>query len=278
MKRLEGKVAVITGAASGIGEATARLFVAEGARAVLADVDTTRGEAVAASLGDAAVFLRTDVSKEADVRAAVELATARFGTLDVMFNNAGIGGTIGPIAEIPVEEFDATLGVLLRGVFLGIKHAAPILCAKGSGSIVSTASVAGLRAGYAPHAYSVAKAGVIQLTRSTAMELGERGVRVNCICPGGIATPMLARGYTEGMGLEMSDEEAMTMVEQTLGMIQPIRRAGMPADVAHAALWLASDDSAFVSGHALVIDGALTGGVQWSLQPPGMRERRAMQL
>ncbi|HXC53295.1 MAG TPA: glucose 1-dehydrogenase [Candidatus Limnocylindrales bacterium] len=276
MARLEGKVAVITGAASGIGEATARLFAFEKASVVLADINDDRGRKLAdeiSSNGGAARYVHADVAREADVKAMIDLAVSEHGRLDTIFNNAGYGGTSGPIAEIPVEEFDATVGVLLRGVFLGIKHAAPVMSAQGSGSIISTSSVAGLRAGYAPHVYTVAKAAVIQLTKTVAMELGESGVRVNCICPGGIATPLLGSAF----GDDSMDENAkLELVRQTIAMFQPIRRAGLPEDIASAALWLASDESSFVNGHALVVDGGLTGGVMWSMQPPIMRERRPL--
>ncbi len=272
MARMQGKVAIVTGAASGIGEATARLFAYEGASVLLADIDDERGNRLAAAINDTsgkAAYIHADVAVEADVRAMVDEAMARYGRLDSIFNNAGFGGATGPIGDIPVEEFDATMGVLLRGVFLGIKHASPILAAQGSGTIISTASVAGLRAGYAPHIYSAAKAAVIQLTKSVAMELGEKGVRVNCICPGGIATPLLAGAFR---GDETDDQAALELVKSAISMFQPIQRAGLPEDIAAAALWLASDESSFVNGHALVVDGGLTGGVLWSMQPPLMKE------
>ncbi len=276
MGKLEGKVAVITGAASGIGEASAHRFAAEGAALLLADMNDARGEGVAACLragGAKATYVHADVSREDHVKAMIDAAVSQHGRLDVVFNNAGFGGTSGPIAEIPVDEFDATMGVLLRGVFLGIKHGAPILAAQGSGSIINTASVAGLRTGHAPHVYSVAKAAVVQLTKTVAMELGEQGVRVNCICPGGIATPLLAQAFaTEGT----AEADALALTRQALAFAQPLRRSGLPEDIAAAAVWLASEDAAFVNGHALVVDGGLTCGVQWSLQPPMMRERRTL--
>lgn len=276
MTRLDGKVAVITGAASGIGAATARLFAFEGASVVLADINDARGEKIADEIrasGGNARYVHADVALEADVKAMIDLAASECGRLDVIFNNAGYGGTSGPIAEIPVEEFDATVGVLLRGVFLGIKHAAPIMSAQGSGSIINTSSVAGLRAGYAPHVYTVAKAAVIQLTRTVAMELGEQGVRVNAICPGGIATPLLASAFAGASPEPINESASLELVKQAISMFQPIRRAGLPEDIASAALWLASEESSFVNGHALVVDGGLTGGVMWSMQPPLMRER-----
>ncbi len=261
MGKLDGKVAVITGGASGIGEASARLFVEQGARVMIADIQDDRGQRLAEELGSTATYLHTDVTQEADVKAAVDGALQAFGRLDCMFNNAGIGGPGGSIDEIPVEGFDATMAVLLRGVFLGMKHAAPVMKRQGSGSIISTASVAGLRTGFAPHTYSAAKAAIIHLTRSVAMELGESGVRVNCICPGGIATPIFGRTF--GLPLESAEEMAESL-KTSFTNLQPIKRAGLPEDIAQAALWLASDDSSFVNGHALVVDGGVIGGRLWA--------------
>ncbi len=261
MSRLAGKVALVTGGASGIGEATVRLFVAEGASVVIADLQDERGGRVAGELGARAAYAHADVSREAEVQAAVEAAVRRYGRLDCIFNNAGYGGVGGRIAEIPVEGFDETLGVLLRGVFLGMKHAAPVMRRQGGGSIISTASIAGLRTGLGPHVYSAAKAAVIHLTRSVAMELGEHNIRVNCICPGGIATPIFGKGL--GLSPERA-EEIVPLMKGVLENLQPIKRAGLPEDIAQAALWLASDDSTFVNGHALVVDGGLSGGRSWS--------------
>ena len=261
MTRLAKKVALITGGASGIGEGTVRLFVAEGASVMIADIQDERGQRLAGELGDRAAYVHTDVSHEADVQAAVAETERRFGRLDCIFNNAGYGGVGGRIEAIPIDGFDATIGVLLRGVLLGMKHAAPVMKRQGGGSIISTASVAGLRAGFGPHVYSAAKAAVIQLTLTVAMELGEHNIRVNCICPGGIATPIF------GKGLGMSAEEADAIVPLMKGVlenVQPIKRSGLPEDIAQAALWLASDDSTFVNGHALVVDGGLSGGRSWS--------------
>ena len=272
MGRLEGKVAVITGGASGIGEASVSRFVAEGCKVVIADLQEARGERLAGVLGASAAFVRTDVTREDDVAGAIALAQSRFGRLDCLFNNAGYGGVNGPIASIPAQGFDDTMAVLLRGVFLGIKHAAPVMKRQGAGSIVSTASVAGLQAGYAGHVYSAAKAAVIHLTRSVAMELGESGVRVNCICPGAIATPIF------GKALGLSDEAAdrtVDVMKVALAKGQPIQRAGLPSDIAEAALWLASDDAAFVNGHAMVVDGGLTGGRMWSVVAEQRRAMRA---
>jgi len=254
-------VALVTGGASGIGESTVRLFVDEGASVAIADIQDARGGRLAAELGTRALYVHADVSRERDVRGAIDETVKRFGRLDVLFNNAGYGGVTGSIEEIAVEGFDETLGVLLRGVFLGMKHAAPVMKRQGGGSIISTASVAGLRTGLGPHVYSAAKAAVIHLTRSAAMELGESGVRVNCICPGGIATPIFGKGL--GLSPEQADS-VVPMLKGVLEHLQPIKRAGAPDDIAQAALFLASDEAGFVNGHALVVDGGLIGGRLWS--------------
>ena len=262
MGKLDGRSAVITGGASGIGAAAARLFVREGCRVLIADIQEDKGEHLANELGASAAYLRTDVSEESAVRAALEAAVARCGRLDCVFNNAGLGGIAGPIADTPLDAYERTMAVLLRGVFLGMKHAAEIMQRQHSGSIINTASVAGLQAGYGPHVYSAAKAAVIQLTRSVAMELAESGVRVNCICPGPVATPIFAGAA--GLSPEVADEAVETL-RRVLANYQPIRRAGLPEDIAQAALWLASDDSSFVTGQALTVDGGLTAGQPWSL-------------
>jgi len=272
MGKLDGKVAVITGGASGIGDATVRIFVQEGCRVVIADVQDDRGARLAEELGKSASYLHADVSQEAHVSGAIAHAVSRFGRLDCLFNNAGAGGVAGPIEEIPADGFDRTMGVLLRGVFLGMKHAAPIMKRQRGGSIISTASVAGLQAGYGPHVYSAAKAAVVHLTRSVAMELGESGVRVNCICPGGIATPI----FGSALGLAGPEADRIAELMKTLlATRQPIQRAGLPEDIARAALWLASEESSFVNGHALIVDGGLTGGRMWSVVQEQRQQLRA---
>ena len=261
MTRLANKVALITGGASGIGEGTVRLFAREGASVVIADILDDNGARLAGELGARAAYVHTDVSREPDVQNAVAETVKRFGRLDCIFNNAGFGGVGGRVEAIDIAGFDQTIGVLLRGVLLGMKHAAPVMKRQGGGSIVSTASVAGLTAGFGPHVYSAAKAAVIQLTKTVAMELGEHNIRVNCICPGAIATPIF------GKGLGLSAEQAEALVPQMKGIlqnVQPIKRSGLPEDIAQAVLWLASDDATFVNGHALVVDGGLTGGRSWS--------------
>lgn len=269
--RLDGQVAIITGAGSGIGAASARRFVEEGAKVLVADMHDVKAQAVVDELGDAAAFFRVDVSREDDVEAMVGDAIARWGRLDIMFNNAGFGGAIGPIETITTDDFDITFDVLVKGVFLGIKHATPIMREQGSGSIINTASVAGLQAGWSPHLYSVAKAAVIHLTKSVALELGEYGIRCNCICPGIIATP-LAAGFAKA-----SDEQLVEM-KRRLGRTQVLGRIGDPVDIANAAVWLASDESSYVTGHAQVVDGGAFAGKPWRKQHESMTASRPIKL
>lgn len=249
--RLAGKVAVVTGGGNGIGRATVLRFLDEGARVVVADLNEETGRetmdlAAGAGAGGRARFVRTDVAREADVAAAVALATGDFGRLDVMFNNAGVAGAFGPITHIDEGDWDYTFAVLVKGVFLGMKHAARALKAQGGGgAIISTASIAGLSGGDGPQAYSAAKAAVINLTRAVAVELAPQRIRVNAICPGAILTPLIHRG----------NEEAMRPL---LEKFQPWPDAGLPEHIAGAALFLASDDATFVTGEALVVDGGAT--------------------
>ena len=256
--RLDGKVAIITGGASGIGEGSVRLFAEEGARVVVADIQDERGRALVESIGGGTSYVHANVALEADVRGAVEHAVERYGRLDAIFNNAGYAGVLAPLMEVEEPDYDETMDVLVKGVFFGIKHAAQVMAAQGrGGAIVSTASVAGVGAGNGPSVYSLAKGAVMHLTRVAAYELGEHNIRVNCICPGGIATPIF------GKSLGLSAEDADKTVEAVAGLMgefQPIARAGRPADIAHAALWLSSDDSSFVTGHSLIVDGGLTLG------------------
>ncbi len=271
MSRLEGRIAVVTGGASGIGAATTRLFVEQGARVVIADMQEEQGSALADELGDSVSFCRTDVTREADVEGAVQAAVDTYGGLDIMFNNAGFGGALGPIESTTVEEFDLTFDVLVKGVFLGIKHATPVMRSQGSGSIISTASVAGLQAGWSPHLYSVAKAAVIHLTRTVSLELGEHGIRVNCICPGIIATPLAA-------GRPNVSDESLDKMKHALGRTQVLGRIGDPEDIAQAALWLASDESTFVTGHAQVVDGGAYAGRPWRKQGDWITQQRPIKM
>ena len=252
MGRLDGKVAVITGAASGIGEGTVRRFVEEGARCVVADIQDEPGRALADELGDAAAFHHTDVTVEADVEGAVALAVSEFGQVDVMFNNAGIIGAIGSITETSYEAWNRTIGVLLSSVFLGMKHAGAAMVARGGpGSIISTSSTAGVLGGLGPHAYTAAKHGVVGLTKSVANELAPYGIRVNAISPGNTATAMTAAAIT-------GDHSNVDAAAERIGQGSPLGYAGLPADIANAALYLASDESRYVSGHTLVVDAGQT--------------------
>ncbi len=266
MGKLDGKVVVITGGASGIGRATVRLFVKEGARVVFGDIEDLMAKRVADEVGINATYIHADVNREEDIKALVDYATEKLGRLDCMFNNAGAGGAQGLIEDVRVEDWDATINLLLRSVFLGIKHAARVMKTQGFGSIINTASIAGIQTGFGHHAYSPSKAAIIHLTRTTAVELGTSGVRVNCICPGGIATAIFGRGL--GMSAEEADHAA-ELLKPIFTNLQPVKRAGISEDIAQAALWLASDDTGFVSGHALVVDGGLTGGREWVGKDPG---------
>lgn len=257
MGELDGKVAVITGGASGIGEGTARRFVEEGARVVIADMQEARGQELAASLKSSAVFINTDVTVEAQVKAAIDKAGSAWGRLDCVFNNAGFGGAIGPLEDTPVEDYDITMDVLVKGVFLGMKHAIPVMKKQGGGSLINTSSVAGLIAGHTPHLYSVAKAAVIHMTKSVALEVGENNIRVNAICPGFIVTPLSTNTVGKDADLD----------ELNVKIIQPIPRAGKPDDIAQTACWLAGDRSTFVTGQAIAVDGGTAAGLRWAKQP-----------
>ncbi|HAB30150.1 MAG TPA: short-chain dehydrogenase [Gemmatimonadetes bacterium] len=246
--RLDGMVAVITGAASGIGAGTARRFVDEGASVVLADIQQEIGESLAAELGDSAAFALTDVTSEDDVAAAVGMAVARWGQLDVMFNNAGILGAVGSIADTSVEDWERTISVLLTGAFLGSKHAARVMIPKGSGSIINTSSIAGITGGLGPHAYSTAKRGVIGLTQTVASEMAAHGIRVNAIAPGNTVSAMTADVMT---GDHSNLEQAAAVIQSK----SPLGIAGEAGDIAGAAVYLASDEARYITGHTLVIDG-----------------------
>jgi NAD(P)-dependent dehydrogenase (short-subunit alcohol dehydrogenase family) len=261
MGRLDNKVAVVTGAASGIGRATAVLFAREGAAVVIGDLNADGGKATVHQCrenGGRAVFQKTDVAAEADVRGMIARAVDEFGGLDIIYNNAGLAGAFGPLEETPVDGWDRTLAILLRSVFLGMKYAIPEMRKRGGGAIISTASIAGLRGFPGTHAYGAAKAAVVNLTRSAAVELGKDRIRVNCICPGAINTPLFTRNRPK---LE-------PVVEEQLAHAQPIPRAGHPEDIARMALFLASDDSEWISGQAMVVDGAATAGGSATNQPP----------
>jgi len=254
MARLQGKVAVITGGASGIGLGTARRFYEEGASLVIADLQAEAGAAAAAEFGDRARFIRCDVTREVDVSAAVDLAVAEFGQLDIMVNNAGIVGAIGPIAKTSVEAWDTTIAILLRGVFLGMKHAARVMQPRRSGVILSLSSTAGILGGLGPHAYTAAKHAVVGLTKSAASELAASGIRVNAVAPAGTVTPMTASAVTG----DVNDEEKTAAAFKASS---PLGIAAFPIDIANALLYLASDEARYVTGQTLAVDAGATTAV-----------------
>ena len=267
--RLAGKVAIVTGGNSGIGASTVELFVKEGARVMIAARGEEAGQTLADRLGENAHFIRTDVSVEADVKALVEATVEKWGRVDVLFNNAGIPGPNEPIAHISWEGYAKTMNVNVGGVLMGMKHAARVMKRQGSGSIINNASIAGLRTGYGDHLYSASKAAVIHVTRTAAMELGERGIRVNSISPGAILTPV----FGKAMGLETSEADAtVNKLDAMFRTRQPIPRSGLPDDIAHAAVFLASDEASFVNGHDLTVDGGMTGGRGWSESAAAMKQ------
>ncbi|HEX9932691.1 MAG TPA: SDR family oxidoreductase [Allosphingosinicella sp.] len=245
--RLSGKIAIVTGAGSGIGRASAVRFAAEGATVICVDL---KGEdETAAAIGEAAVAVRADAGSEENVEGLVRGAGDRFGRLDVFFANAGISGGLASIFEQSPDDWHEILRVNLIGPSLAIKHAAPVMKAKGGGAIVCTASVAGLRAGAGGPAYSASKAGVIRLVQVAATQLAGSNVRVNAICPGLIET-----GMTKGL----YDMARAAGKEDRIGHLNPMKRGGVPEEIAAAALFLASDDASYVNGHALVVDGGLS--------------------
>jgi NAD(P)-dependent dehydrogenase (short-subunit alcohol dehydrogenase family) len=265
--RLRGKVAIITGATSGIGLRTAEIFVAEGARVVIAGRRIAEGEALARQLGADCIFRQTDVTVEDQVKALTALAVDKFGRLDCVFNNAGGPAQTGGIEGLDADRFDVAMATLVRSVMLGMKHAAPIMRRQGFGSIINNGSIAGRLAGFSSSmVYSAAKAAVIHLTKCVAMELGEAGVRVNSISPGAIATGIFAKAL--GLTVEAA-ENTPPVMREVYKSAQPIPRAGLPDDIAHAAVFLASDESTFINGHDLVVDGAITGGRNWTQQQQG---------
>src|SRR4051812_17199376 len=267
MGRLDGKIAVITGATSGIGLRTAEIFLGEGAKIVIAGRRAPEGEALAERLGAGCIFRQTDVTQEDQMRALIGTAVDKFGRIDCLFNNAGGPAQTGGIEGLDAGRFDAGMATLVRSVMLGMKHAAPLMRRQGSGSIINNGSIAGRLAGYSTSlVYGAAKAAVIHLTKCVAMELGEVGIRVNSISPGVIATGIFGKAL--GLSVEVA-EKTPELMHGVYKSAQPIPRAGLPLDIAHAAVFLASDESSFINGHDLVVDGAITGGRNWTQQQQG---------
>lgn len=251
--RLEGKVAAITGAASGFGACAAKRFVAEGARVVMGDIQDEAGQKLADELGAAAIYVHCDVTVEDEVANMVDTAVSQFGQLDIMYNNAGVVGAVGPIATTPADEWNRTMDIHVNGCFYGCKHAARVMIPRETGSIVSMSSTAGIQGGLGPHAYTAAKHAIIGITKSVAAELAQYGIRANCISPAGMATPMVAA--------LSGDPTAIEETKKTLALASPLKnRAGTAEDVVNAALWLASDEAGYTSGLTLTTDAGLTIG------------------
>jgi len=261
--RLEGKIAIITGGASGIGAATAELFVREGAKVLISDIQDDMGKSLAARLGDNATYRRADVSREEDVKALVDQAVDQHGRLDVLFNNAGqvMGTAVGGFESATLQDFDAIVSVHLRGAYAGHKYAAPIMKAQRSGSIISTASVAGLWGNIGPHDYSVCKAAIIHLAKSAAIELAPYKVRSNAVCPGAVATPIVIGKMVSANLLPQFGEFMKPRFEK----MQPMPIAGEPLDIAETVLFFASDASRWVTGQWLAVDGGYTSGPMSSM-------------
>jgi NAD(P)-dependent dehydrogenase (short-subunit alcohol dehydrogenase family) len=262
--RLAGKVALITGGCSGIGLGTVELFIAEGAHVVAADLQDGKGHALEQRFADSLRYAHCDVTSEDEIAAACAVAEQAFGGLDILFNNAGHAGMPGGVETMTGEGWDAIFAVLVRGPALGMKHARPLMLARGGGSIINTASIAGLQAGWGPLAYSTAKAAVVHMSRCAAAELSPHRIRVNAICPGLIATSIF--GTALGMPREGADQMA-AMVAQNAAVAQPVPKAGLPGDIAAAALYLASDESQFVTGTHLIVDGGITIGSRHAWDP-----------
>jgi meso-butanediol dehydrogenase/(S,S)-butanediol dehydrogenase/diacetyl reductase len=246
MGKLENKVSVITGAASGIGAATAKLFADEGAAVIVVDIDEINGRRVTEEIGASAVFYKANVSEPVEVEAMVRFAVEQFGRLDILHNNVATAGAVAAVGDMPIEAWQRAITVSLSGVFYGMRFALPQMLAQGSGVIVNTASVSGLAADYMLGAYNAAKAGVINLTRTAAIEYARKNIRVNAVCPGSVATPPLLRALGEGEGRRLLEDH------------HPIGRLGRPEEIARVVLFLASEESSFMTGSIIVADGGIS--------------------
>lgn len=262
----EQRVCFITGGASGIGAACVRRFAAAGYRVGFGDIQLDKGRSLAQALGENGLFVPLDVRDEGAFAAAVRSVVERFGRLDCLVNDAAISGVLGPIAQIPLEDYDHTCAVVQRSVFIGMQQAARVMQPQRTGAIVNIASIAGITGGGGPHVYSACKAAVIALTQSVALELAESGIRVNAVAPGNVETP-IHTGVTDERWITR-----MAKIRPLHADDQAIARMGQPDEIAAAVLWLASDEARFVTGHTLVVDGGLTAGRPWRKQPAHWRE------
>jgi NAD(P)-dependent dehydrogenase (short-subunit alcohol dehydrogenase family) len=273
MGMVEGKIAIITGATSGIGTRTAELFVAEGASVVFTGRRRAEGEAVAARLGKAARFIAADATCEDDWQRVIDTTMTAFGRIDCLFNNAGGPAPTGSISSITVAGFDAAMALLVRSVLLGMKHVAPIMMRQRAGSIINNGSIAAHQTGRSTSmVYGAAKAAVNHLSKCAAMELGEHNVRVNSVSPGAIATGILPKAL--GLDVTKADKLADAM-QEVFAKAQPIPRSGIPDDIAQCVLWLASDRSSFVNAIDIVVDGGLIGGAMFTPHHEGLQQLKA---
>lgn len=248
--KLQGKVAIVTAGGAGIGAATARRFAGEGAAVVIADLSGTRARAVTdeiAAAGARAACIKMDASDPEAIQATIKLALDSFGRLDVMFNNAGMA-EVAPVHETTLESWNRVMAVTLTSTFLGIKYAVPIMRRQGGGAIVNTASISGTRGDYGMASYNAAKAGVINLTRAAALENAKHGIRINCVCPGGINTRV-----AQVLGGDRAEE-----FRRTMGAMHPVGRMGEPEEIASMVAYLASDEASFITGAQFVVDGGVT--------------------